>query len=88
MAIGNNGNYERSPGQGVYITTSSVDTFPYTCILINQNVQGISDEENMDKIVDTMVAKGINIYCIQETWKLGKYTTTIQEQIICHNGIK
>ena len=33
-----------------------------------------------------MITKGTNGYCLQETWKLRKYTTTIREHIIFHHG--
>ena len=35
-----------------------------------------------------MIANGINVYCLQETWKLGTYNTTIQEHIICNHGVE
>ena len=76
------------PGQIVCTTSSPEDTCPHTCTILNQNVQVLSGDDKLDIIVDMMIAKGINGYCLQESWKLGTYTTTIQEHTIFHRGME
>ena len=64
--------------QGLCTTTSPGYTFPCTCTILNYNVQGLSGNKKLEKIVKMMIAKGINGYCLQETWKNRTYTTTIR----------
>ena len=80
--------YPCSPGQGACTTTSSGDTCPYACTILNQKVQGLSGTDKLEKIVGMMIAKGRNWCCLQETQKLRTYTTTIRENIIFHHGVE
>jgi len=43
-------------------------TCPYTCIILNQNVNGLGGKDDkLEKIIETMIDHKIHGYCLQET---------------------
>ena len=48
----------------------------------------LSGDNDLDKIVDMIIVKSINVYCFHVTLKLGMYTTTSEENIIFHHGME
>ena len=67
------------------------DTCPHTCVILNQNVNdlgGKNVDNKIEKIVEMMIARSIQGYCIQETWQLGLYSTTIRYHTIFHHGME
>jgi len=49
------------------------DTCPHTCVILNQNVNGLGGraDDKLKNIVEIMIDRKIHGYCLQETWKLG-----------------
>ena len=65
------------------------DTCPHTCVILNQNVNGLGKDtdEKLENIIEMMIARNIQGYCLQETWKLGSSTISIRDHTIFHHGI-
>ena len=64
------------------------DTCPHTCVILNQNVNGLGGEnvdDKLEKIVEMTIARNIHGYCLQETWQLGSYSTSIRYHTIFHH---
>ena len=56
------------------------DTCPHTCVILNQNINGLGNKDNkLEKIIERMIERKMHGYYIQETWQLGSYTKTIRE---------
>ena len=55
--------------------------------MINQNVQGLTEREKLEKTMEVMIKKGIHGYCLQETWLLGTFTKTIGGHLLLHHGM-
>ena len=64
------------------------DTCPQVCLVLNQNVQGLTGEEKLEKTIDFMIVRGIHGYCLQETWLIGKFYRTIRGHLLIHHGMK
>ena len=59
--------------------------------LVSQNVHSLrSDKQriNLDSIIDTMMAKRLDIYCIQETWLDGNFIKDINGYTMFHHGFE
>ena len=58
---------------------------------VSQNFHSLRNdiqEINLDIIIDIMVRKHIDAYCIQETWLDGDFIKEIDEYTIFHHGLK
>ena len=57
--------------------------------IMNQNVNDLGNktEDKLEYIIDIMIKRKINEYCIQEIWKLQDFTLTIREHIHFHHGM-
>lgn len=66
------------------------DICPHTCVILNQNVNGLGGraDDKLEKIAEMMIDRKIHGYCLQDTWKLGLYTTTIRGHTIFHHGME
>ena len=64
------------------------DISPQECLVLNQNVQGLKGREKMEKTTKTMINQGIHEFCMQETWLLGSFYTTIRGHLLFHHGTK
>ena len=65
------------------------DTWPHTCMILNQNVNGlVSRDDKLERIIEVVIDRNIHRYCLQETWKLGKYCKTIYGHTLFHHGVK
>ena len=66
------------------------DTCAHMCVILNQNVNGLGGknaDKKLEKIIEMMISRNIHGYCLQETWKLGSYTTSIRDNTILHHGM-
>ena len=70
------------------VQTRSSDTCPQVCHIMNQNMQGITEEEKLDKTIKLVITGGIHGYCLQEMCILGTFSRTIQGQLLLHHGMK
>ena len=62
------------------------DTFPHTCVILNQNVNGLgSRDDKLERIIETIINWKIHGYCLQETWQLGTYCKTIRSHTVFHH---
>ena len=77
-------------GGTIQIKLRPSDTFPYICKIMNQNVNSLGNktEDKLEQIIEIMIKRQINGYCIQETWQLYGFTLTIQEHTIFHHEMK
>ena len=66
------------------------DTYPHTCVILNQNVNGLGKDADkiLEKIIEMMISRNIHGYCLQETWKLGPSIIYIRDHTIFHHGIE
>ena len=66
------------------------DTCPHTCVILNQNVNGLGKDadEDLENIIDMMIARNIHRYCLQKKRKLGSSTISIRDHTIFHHGIE
>ena len=55
------------------VQTRSSDTCPQVCHIMNQNMQGITEEEKLDKTIKLVITGGIHGYCLQEMCILGTF---------------
>ena len=71
-------------------TASPRDTCPHTCIIFNQNVNGLGGrrDDKLEKLIAMMIEQRIHAYCVQETWQLQDYMLTIRGHTIFHHGMK
>ena len=53
--------------------------------MINQNVQGLTDGDKLEKTIEVMIQKNIDRYCFQETWLLRKFSKTIRGHLLMHH---
>ena len=69
--------------------TSPRDTWPHTCYILNQNINGLGGKsnDNLEKLVLMMIARKMHAYCIQETWQLRNYMITIRGYTVFHHGM-
>ena len=65
------------------------DTCPHTCVILNQNVNGLgkNSDDKLKKIIEMMIDWRIHGYCLQETWQLRTYVKNICGHTIFHRGI-
>ena len=40
----------------------------------------------MEKLVETMIQRNVAGFCVQETWRLGNFITTIRGHTVIHHG--
>ena len=59
------------------VRTRPSDTCPQECLVLNQNVQGLKGGDKLEKTINMMIVRGVHGYCMQETWLLGTFSTTI-----------
>ena len=67
------------------------DTCLHTCVILNQNINGLGGknaDNKLEKKVEMMIATNIHGYCLQETWQLGLYSTTIRDHTNFHHGME
>ena len=66
------------------------DTCPHTCVILNQNVNGLGKyaDDKLEKIIEMMIASNVHGYCLQETRKLGLSTICIRDHKIFHHWIE
>ena len=67
------------------------DTCPHTCVILNQNVNGLVGKDADDKlenIIEMMITRNIHRYCLQETRKIGSSIICIINHTIFHHGIE
>ena len=69
------------------VQTRPGDTLPQECLVLNQNVQGLKVKEKIEKTIDMIIVRGVHGYCMQETWLLGMFSTTIQGPLLLHHVI-
>lgn len=69
---------------------SPSDTCQHTCIIFNQNVNGLGGRRNdkLEKLIVMMIEQQIHAYCVQETWQMQDYMLTIRGHTVFHHGIK
>ena len=70
------------------VKTRSGDTCPQVCHVMNQNVQGITGEDKIEKTIELMITIGIHGYCLHETWILGTFSRTIRGNLLLHHGME
>ena len=70
------------------VRTSSSDTCPFECRILSQNVNVLGGDDKLEKLVETMIQRNVAGFCVQETWKLGNFITTIRGHTIIHHGMK
>ena len=59
------------------------DTCPHTCVIYNQNVNGMGyQDDKLERIIEMMIDWRIHGYCLQGTWQLGTYCKTIRDHTI------
>ena len=52
---------------------------------MSQNVQGLTDEDKLEKTINMIVTRVIHRYCLQETWILRKFSRKIRGHLLlCH----
>ena len=54
--------------------------------ICTQNVQGLSSSVKFESVIDRMMEFQIDAYCIQETWKLGKWMKSINNYYVFHHN--
>ena len=59
------------------VQTRSGDTCPQLCHVMNQDVQGLTGEENLKITIKLMIMRGIYRYFLQDTWLLGTFSRMI-----------
>ena len=66
------------------------DTCPHTCVILNQNINGLgkNTDDKLEKIIEMMITRNINGYCLQGTWKLRSSKICIRDHTIFHHGIE
>ena len=70
------------------VRNRSSDTCPpQACRMLNQNVQGLTGGEKLEKTIKVMIKKGIHGYCLQETWLLGTFSKMIRGHLLLHHGM-
>ena len=42
----------------------------------------------MEKLVETMIQRNVAGFCLQETWRLGNFITTIRGNTVIHHGME
>ena len=68
--------------------TSPSDTCPFECRLLSQNVNGLGGDDKLEKSVETMIQRNVAGFCVQETWRLGNFITTIWGHTVIHHGME
>ena len=68
--------------------TSPSDTCPYTCKIMDQNVNGLKADDKLEKIISMMIVRNIQGYCMQETWMLGDFILKIRGHTVIHHGMQ
>ena len=64
------------------------DTCPHTCMILNQNVNGLgSRDDKLERLIKMMINRKIHGYCLQETWQLGTYCKKIRGHNVFHHGV-
>ena len=65
------------------------DTCPYTCYILNQNINGLGgrSDDKLEKLISMMISRNIHEHCIQETWQLHNYMLTIRGYTVFHHGM-
>ena len=46
-------------------------------LVLNQNVQGLTGEDKLEKTIELVIVRNINSYFLQETWILRKFSINI-----------
>ena len=55
---------------------------------MSQNVNGLEGDDKLEKLVETMIQRNVAGFCVQETWKLGNFITTIMGHTVIHHGME
>ena len=42
----------------------------------------------MEKLVKTMIQRNVAVFCVQETWRLGNFITTIRGHTFIHHSME
>ena len=64
------------------------DTCPHTCVIYNQNVNGMGFRDDKPKrIIEMTIDRQTHGYFLQETWQLGTYCKTIRGHTVFHHGV-
>ena len=66
------------------------DTCPFKCTIISQNVNGLGgrNDDKLEKTISLMIDRNIDVYCLQETWKLCEYMLTIRGYTAFHHRME
>ena len=63
-------------------------------VIYNQNINGLPGKDRnldslLDPLIDTMITKGVMVYCVQETWVVGNSVVMVRgHMIFLHNRVK
>ena len=60
----------------------------FGCRLLSQNVNGLGGDDKLEKLVETMIQRNIAGFCVQKTWSLGNFITTIRGHTVIHHGME
>ena len=55
---------------------------------MSQNVNGLGADDKLEKLVETMIQRNVAGFCVQETWRLGNFITTIRGHTFIHHGME
>ena len=64
----------------------NIQLFARRCPLYTTEPEGGDDK--LEKLVETMIQRNVAGFCVQETWRLGNFITTIRGHTIIHHGME
>ena len=67
---------------------NAVNSKPKNYIIHTQNVQGFKRAFKIENIIDEMINRDIDVYCVQETWLEGNWEKLINGFLFIHHGVK
>ena len=69
------------------VKSRSGDTCPQEFHVTNQNVQGLTGKDKLEKTIKLIIRRRIHRYCLQEKWLPGTFSRTIRGHLLLHHGM-
>ena len=48
----------------------------------------LGGDDKLEKLVETIIQRNVAGFCVQETWRLGNFITTIRGHTVIHHGME
>ena len=63
------------------------DPCPNDCKMVTQNAHGLKRPHKLESVIDQMIERNLQAYCLQETWLIGDWTKTVKGYMVFHHGL-